>query len=680
MTSPTAGPEAPIPPLVAAQKLHDARPWTPEEAGLRALLLRQPTHADALRRLGLLAADRSFFDEATLWFRAALASVPEKAQAHADLAIALRQQGRGAEAVLHFTRAAELEPGNAQRQLMARLALGNQFDEQGRSAEALTAFQEAALHHPDSVDAWACLGNLQRFLSDHEAAAGSFQRALQLAPERLEVIDLFARSLRDLRRNEEAAIVLDHLLRNDPDRPQLAGRLMHCKLDTADWTGLDHLSQRLAAGIAADRIVAEPFLLLACCDSPELLLRAARHHTATYEPERSAGWPTAHVGSEGKIRIGYVAGEFRNHAVAWLLTGMFEHHDRSRFEVVAFDTAGGDDSPLRRRIEAALDVVPIRGLGLAEALQAVRSRRIDILINLNGYSGAARHDLFAARAAAIQVNYLGYPGTTGMPYIDYLIADPVLIPPADRGFYSEQVVTLPDSYQPNDTRRAIASTPASRADVGLPDDAFVFCCMNHVFKIMPKVFDVWMRVLRRVPGSVLMLYSDSAEAQHNLRHEAAARGVEPQRLVFGGPLGTAHHLARLRLCDLLLDSAPYNAHTSGSDALWVGLPMLTCAGRTFASRVGASLLHAVGLPELVTDSLEAYEALAVRLATEPGLLAALRQRLADNLSTAPLFDVARYTRHLEAAYGQMVARARDGLAPAAFAVAREEITPQAPPD
>ena len=679
MTQTPAPAESAPPPLLAAQRLHDARPWAAEEAGLRALLVRQPAHDDAMRRLGLLAANRSAFDEATLWFRAALAAVPDRAQAHADLGIALRQQGHGAEAAGHFTRAAELDPANTGLQLMARLAHANQLDEQGRSAEALAAFQDTAVQHPDSADAWACLGNMQRFQADPEAAAASFQRALQLAPDRLEVMELFARTLRDLRRPEEAAIVLAHLLKSDPERPQVAGLLMHCKLDLADWTGLDRLNQHIAAGIAADRIVAEPFLLLACCDEPGLLLRAARHHAATHVPERSSDWPAVQVGRESKIRVGYVAGEFRNHAVAWLLTGLFERHDHARFEVFAFDTAGGDDSPLRRRIEAALHIVPIRGLSLAAAMAAVRSRHIDILVNLNGYSGAARHDLFAARAAPIQVNYLGYPGTTGMPYIDYLIADPVLIPPADRRHYSEQVVYLPDSYQPNDTQRRIGSTPASRAEVGLSEDAFVFCCMNHVFKIMPKVFDIWMRVLLRVPGSVVMLYSDNAETQANLRHEAAARGVAPGRLVFGGPIGTEHHLARLRLCDLFLDSAPYNAHTSGSDALWAGLPVLSCTGRTFPSRVGASLLHAVGLPEMATDSFEAYEALAVRLATEPGLLAALRQRLMANLPTAPLFDVARYTRHLESAYSQMVARARDGLPPASFAVAQEPVTPQPRP-
>ena len=676
MTQTTAPAESPPSPLRAAQRLHDARPWASEEAGLRALLVRLPANGDAMRRLGLLAANRSAFEEATLWFRAALAAVPDRAQAHADLGIALRQQGHGAEAAGHFTRAAALEPANAGLQLMARLAHANQLDEQGRSAEALAAFHDAAVQHPDSADAWACLGNMQRFLANSGAAVDSFQRALQLDPDRLEVMELFARTLRDLRRNEEAAVVLEHLLKSDPERPQVAGLLMHCKLDLADWTGLDRLNQHIAAGIAADKIVAEPFLLLACCDEPALLLRAARHHAATHVPDRSSDWPAAQVGRQGKIRIGYVAGEFRNHAVAWLLTGMFERHDHSRFEVFAFDTAGGDNSPLRRRIEAALRIVPIRGLSLAAAMQAVRSRQIDILVNLNGYSGVARHDLFAARAAPIQVNYLGYPGTTGMPYIDYLIADPVLIPPVDRGHYSEQVVYLPDSYQPNDTQRRIGSKPAARAEVGLPEDAFVFCCMNHIFKIMPKVFDIWMRVLVRVPGSVLMLYSDNPQAQQNLRQEAAARGVEPGRLFFGGPIAPEHHLARLRLCDLFLDSAPYNAHTSGSDALWVGLPVLSCTGRTFPSRVGASLLHAVGLPELATDSFEAYEALAVRLATEPGLLAALRQRLKGNLPTAALFDTARYTRHLEAAYSQMVARSLAGLAPAAFAVAGEEFALQ----
>ncbi len=676
MTQTTDPAESPPSPLRAAQRLHDTRPWATEEAGLRALLVRLPANGDAMRRLGLLAANRSAFDEATLWFRAALVAVPNRAQAHVDLGIALRQQGHGAEAAGHFTRAAELEPANTGLQLMARLAHANQLDEQGRSAEALAAFHDAAVQHPDSADAWACLGNMQRFLANSGAAVDSFQRALQLDPDRLEVMELFARTLRDLRRNEEAAVVLEHLLKSDPERPQVAGLLMHCKLDLADWTGLDRLNQHIAAGIAADKIVAEPFLLLACCNEPELLLRAARHHAASQVPDRSSDWPSVQVGREGKIRIGYVAGEFRNHAVAWLLTGMFEQHDHSRFEVYAFDTAGGDNSPLRRRIEAALHIVPVRGLSLDAAMQAVRSRQIDILVNLNGYSGVARHDLFAARAAPIQVNYLGYPGTTGMPYIDYLVADPVLIPPDNRCHFSEQVIYLPDSYQPNDKQRRIGSTPASRAELGLPEDAFVFCCMNHIFKIMPKVFDVWMRVLLRVPGSVLMLYSDNAPAQQNLRHEAAVRGVAPGRLHFGGPIAPEHHLARLGMCDLFLDSAPYNAHTSGSDALWVGLPVLSCSGRTFPSRVGASLLNAVGLPELAVDSFEAYEALAVRLATEPGLLAALRQRLKANLPTAALFDAPRYTRHLEAAYSQMVARARAGLAPEAFAVACEEFALQ----
>jgi len=424
--------------------------------------------------------------------------------------------------------------------------------------------------------------------------------------------------------------------------------------------------------VSGGRIATEPFTLLACSGSPALQLSAARQHASRLEAHAIASSPLPAIGQGPKIRIGYVSGEFRHHAVAVLLVGVLEHHDRSRFEVLAFDTAGGDDSLLRRRIEAAVGVVPLRGLGTAAAIDAVRSRHIDILIDLNGYSGAARHDLFAARAAPIQVNYLGYPGTTGLDAIDYILADRIVIPPSDHANYSERVVYLPDCYQPNDKQRAIAAEPSRRSQIGLPDEAFVFCCMNHGFKIQPAMFDVWMRLLRQVPRSVLMLYSDHAETQDNLRQEALARGVEPERLVFGGPLGTDNHLARLRLCDLFLDSWPYNAHTSGSDALWAGLPVLSLTGDTFSSRVGASLLHAVGLPELVTHSLEDYEAMALRLATQPELLADVRQRLDASRETAPLFDIARYTRHLESAFEGMAARARAGLPPETFSVTPTE--------
>jgi protein O-GlcNAc transferase len=350
-----------------------------------------------------------------------------------------------------------------------------------------------------------------------------------------------------------------------------------------------------------------------------------------------------------------------------LLTEALECHDRSRFEVFAFDNGWDDGSDLRRRIEAATTLVPIFELDNLKAAQAIRERQVDVLINLNGYFGRTRSHLFSLRPAPVQVNFLGFPGTFGAGYLDYIVADHTVIPDASRGHYVEKVVRLPDSYQANDSKRKVAEGVA-RLDAGLPEDRFVFCCMNNAYKIVPAVFDIWMRLLAQVPDSVLMLYSDVPEAQANLRHEATARGVDPERILFGEPWVNERHLARLRLCDLFLDTWPYNAHTTGSDALWAGLPVVTCMGESFPSRVGASLLRAVGLPELVTENFANYEALALRLATDRAALARLRERLAAQLPTAALYDTARYTRHLEAAFAFMTERARLGLAPAAFDV------------
>jgi predicted O-linked N-acetylglucosamine transferase (SPINDLY family) len=313
--------------------------------------------------------------------------------------------------------------------------------------------------------------------------------------------------------------------------------------------------------------------------------------------------------------------------------------------------------------------VPIRSLGNLDAARAVRERGIDILINLNGYFGEQRNGVFALRAAPVQVNYLGFPGTIGAPYLDYIIADATVIPPGADAYFSEQVVRLPHCYQPNDSSRTVAATPADRAAANLPTDAFVFCCLNNAYKIVPALFDTWMRVLKRVPNSVLLLYGDSADLAANLRHEAQLRSVDGQRILFAPPLPHEEHLRRLQLCDLFLDTWPYNAHTTGSDALWAGLPVLTCMGRTFAGRVGASMLRAVNLPELITADPASYESMAVRLASEPGVLQALRARLAHGRVEGTLYDTVRYTGQLEAAYRQMMRLARDGKPAQSFEVA-----------
>jgi len=371
----------------------------------------------------------------------------------------------------------------------------------------------------------------------------------------------------------------------------------------------------------------------------------------------------------GRIRVGYLCGEFRAHATSLLMAGVWDAHDRERFELVAFDNGHDDGSELRRRIIAAFDeVVPIAALDDAAAATAVRAREIDVLVNLNGYYGLGRQGVFARRPAPVQVNYLGFPGTLGAPYVDYLVADRQVILEEDERHYAERVVRLPDSYQANDDRRAVDGRVPARVEEGLPEVGFVFCCFNNSYKITPEVFDVWMRLLMRVPRSVLWLVETTPVAVRNLRREAERRGVAPERLVFAPYRDPAAHLARHRLADLVLDTLPYNAHTTGSDALRSGVPIVTVRGRSFAGRVGASLLHAVGLPELVTESLPEYEALAQSLATDAAALAAVRGKLARLREGCALFDTARFTRHLEAALAGMWVRHERGEPPDAFDV------------
>ena len=324
---------------------------------------------------------------------------------------------------------------------------------------------------------------------------------------------------------------------------------------------------------------------------------------------------------------------------------------------------------MRQRLARAFDrFLDVSKMPYRQAAELIHADQIDVLVDLTGYTGPTRSMILAHRPAPIQVNYLGYPSTMGADFIDYIIVDRFVVPADQQPFFSEKLVHLPDCYQCNDNKRPIAAHAPLRADFRLPADAFVFCCFNNAYKITPDFFDIWMRLLRAVPGSVLWLLAYNEWAKENLAREAAARGVDPARIVFAPILPVPEHLARLRLADLFLDTLPYNAHTTASDALWAGLPLVTCVGDTFAGRVAGSLLRAVGLPELVTSSLEEYEALALRLARDPTFLAGLRARLANNRLTCPLFDTARFTRNLEEAYCQMHQRWVEGLAPAAFAV------------
>jgi predicted O-linked N-acetylglucosamine transferase (SPINDLY family) len=396
--------------------------------------------------------------------------------------------------------------------------------------------------------------------------------------------------------------------------------------------------------------------------SADLQRKAAEIWADRKYPVTSGPLPVPEFQRHEKIRLGYFSADFHNHATTYLMAELVEKHDRNKFEVLAFSFGPDHKDEMRQRMSFAFDrFIDVESRSDIEIAQLSRSLGIDLAFDLKGYTRDSRPGIFAARAAPVQVSYLGYPGTTGSAFMDYLVADSTLIPESSRWFYSEKIIYLPRSYQPNDSRRAISMKRQVREEAGLPAAGFVYCCFNNTFKILPSVFDIWMRVLDSVNGSVLWLIADSAEASDRLRGEAVGRGVSADRLVFAERLPLPEHLARHQLADLFLDTFPCNAHTTASDALWAGLPVLTCPGETFASRVAASLLNAVDMPELIAASQQEYEDLAINLATQPERLAAIRNKLACQKPSSALFNTELYVNRFEAACSAIHERYQAGL-------------------
>ena len=468
----------------------------------------------------------------------------------------------------------------------------------------------------------------------------------------------------------EARTDLEGVARLRPAFDYLRGDLLHLKMQVCDWQGVEAEIAALDEGVRAGKPVARPFVYQAISASPADLKTASEIYAAGRYPA-APPCPQA-ARSHDRLRIGYVSADFREQATAFLTAGLYECHDREKFHITAFDIGWNDASPMRARLEAGFDAfIDMSAMTDQAAAARIAKEEIDILVNLNGYFGAQRMGIFAHRPAPVQVNYLGFPATLGAPYIDYILADRITIPDAERDFYSEKVIWLPDSYQVNDSKRAIAPSAPSRTALGLADDAFVFCNFNHPYKLTPAMFALWMNILKQSGNSLLWLLESNNAVAANLRKAAERHGVAGSRLVFAPTAQPADHLARIARADLFLDSLPYNAHTTASDSLWAGVPLLTCRGTAFPGRVAASLLHAVDLPELVTESIEEYQALAVALAGDGPRLKALRDRLARNRSGCALFDTARFARGLEAAYLQMWDIYNEGgQAPRAFAVPR----------
>jgi protein O-GlcNAc transferase len=424
--------------------------------------------------------------------------------------------------------------------------------------------------------------------------------------------------------------------------------------------------------VAAGRYF-DPFVFLGFSNDAALQLACARQYISREVPYRPSPLWTGQTWQNEKIKVAYVASGFHNHPTAYLTAELLEIHDRSRFEILGVSLGPDDGSEIRARLIRAFDQFhDVRPNSDQEVARLLNELRVDIAVDRSGYTTGARPGIFAARPAPIQVNYIGFPGTLGAKFYDYVLADATVLPFDRRPFYTENIVHLPISYLVNDSKRPRAARTPTRGEAGLPEQGFVFCCFNNSYKITPPVFDIWMRLLRQVEGSVLWLYYDRGAAEPNLRREAAARGIDPARLIFARRIDFADHLARHRLADLFLDTLIYNAHTTAADALWMGVPVVTCPGESFAGRVAASLLQAIGMGELVTASLDEYERLALRIAQEPALLKELAERRQRNRTSHPLFDTDRYRRNLESAYQRMWQTWQEGGAPESFAVREEE--------
>jgi predicted O-linked N-acetylglucosamine transferase (SPINDLY family) len=500
-------------------------------------------------------------------------------------------------------------------------------------------------------------GNVHRELEQWEATLADYDRAIALRPGYASAYYNRGNVLRHLKQVDSALASYGHALALEPGLGFLLGEFLSTKMGICDWRDIEAGVAQLTAAIERDEAASNPFIVLALSESPALQKRAAQIWVRETSALDSALPGIPKHARHDRIRIGYFSADYQDHATSHLIAGLFEAHDVSRFQVTAFSFGPDLQGEMRSRLKAACEsFIPVRDKTDTEVALLARDLKIDIAIDLNGFTRDNRTGIFALRAAPLQVNYLGYPGTMGAGYMDYLIADPTLVPNQSRRHYAEKLIYLPHTYQVNDTRRAIANRTFTRIELGLPPTGFVFCCFNNNYKITPDTFDRWTRILRRVDGSVLWLLEDNPTVASNLRREAALRNVSADRLVFAKRIDLAEHLARHRAADLFLDTLPYNAHTTASDALWAGLPVLTCIGDSFAARVAASLLTAVKLPELIASSAEQYEELATQLAFDPQRLVNLRQKLAANRLTTPLFDVELYARHVEAAYVKIYER------------------------
>jgi predicted O-linked N-acetylglucosamine transferase (SPINDLY family) len=606
-----------------------------------------PGNAEALNNRATVFQDLGRFNDALAGYDKALVIKPDYFDALINRAMILQYLKRFKDALASYDKATAIQRDNAGVLNNRGLVLY----ELRRFEEALSSYDKAIAIQPGNAvvlnNRGAVLYKLRRF----EEALSSYDTALAIKPDYVDALNNRGIALGDLKRFEEASASYERALAIKPNHLNAFAGLTDAALKICDWMRTAELNGEIRTHVAEVKSIITPFTLLGYCSDASLHLKCARSWIQNKIPILPQPLWNGRIYQHERVRIAYLSTDFRRHATAYLIAELFELHDRTRFEVLGISFGEDDKSDLHSRLIKSFDQFhDVKLKADHDAARLLNELQVDIAVDLKGYTQDARPAILAYRPAPIQISYLGYPGTMGASFIDYVIADKIVLPFDQQRFYSEKIIQLPECYQVNDSRRKIADRTPTRRESGLPDDGFVFCCFNNDYKITAPVFDVWMRLLQAVKRSVLWLLGDSASAQSNLRKEAAARGIDPARLVFAGRLPLEDHLARHRLAELFLDTLPINAHTTASDALWAGLPLVTCCGESFAGRVAASLLNAVGLPELVAHSLVEYEALALKLATDASLLQSIRWKLEQNRLRYPLFDTDRFRRHIEAAY------------------------------
>ncbi len=610
--------------------------------------------------LGNIFLELSQLKAAVDHFEWAVAYNPEFYIAHNNLGITFHRLGQLDAAVECYEKAIAIQPDYAE----AHYNLGNALKELGQWEDAVKSYEKALTLKPDYAKAHNNLGIALKELGQLDAAAESFEKALTFKPDYADAHANRGNAMKSLNRLDEALASYKCAIALNPDINFILGALLYIKMHLGIWDDYANQLNEITNKVNNGEKVLNPFPLLAMIDDPKIQRKAAEIYANEKYPQCYVLPKIERYPKHKKIRIGYFSADFHNHATMHLMAGLFESHDKNVFELIAFSFGPDKQDPWRQKVLLSFDkFVDVRLKSDRKISLLARKMEIDIAIDLKGYTQDCRPNIFAEGSAPIQVSYLGYPGTMAAEYIDYLIADHTLIPEESQKYYSEKIVYMPYSYQVNVSKRSVSETSLLRHELGLPETGFVFCCFNNNYKITPTTFTGWMRILKVVEDSVLWLYEKNNNTANNLKKEAIKFGINEDRLVFATFMPVEDHLNRIKQADLFIDTLPCNAHTTASDALRMGLPVLTCIGNSFASRVAASLLNVINLPELITTTQEQYESLAVELATNPEKLKIIKDKLVNNLATAPLYDTQLFARHLESAYLSMYDRYQNGLDP-----------------